>query len=302
MEKFFLDKKVEESINAADLNDYLYDLYLNSSSSRKDIRKGFRRFVAATDLKKRRDMSALHVSSIVVAMASVIFAVCILFAKKPIATEWTSVYTAAGENKELLLDDGTRLHLGPCSSVLYPDSFTGTERKVFAVGDVYFEVAKDESLPFVVSANDINIKVHGTVFHLYSYPGVDDQEVSLAQGSVSVSFGDENKGTIYLEPGEMLTYNEGRNICTKMAFNVDSFQDQMLGKQIFFDNEDLMTISRKLTNRFGVKVIVCDKSLMGQKYYASFVNGEGLEEILSTLSKKGQFSIKHVGDDYLIIN
>lgn len=294
------DKWITNSINDGSINDYLYDLYCNSPSKKADVRMGFIKFTEITGLKHNKSCnSAILYSCISIALASVVLAMFLLFQPKPVVPNWTSMSTTTGEWKDMVLSDGTSLHLGPCSNVVYPDVFSGSVRQIYAVGDVYFDVAKDESHPFVVSSSGTSVKVYGTLFHIYAFPGIEDQEISLAKGSVSVSLRDM-ESEIFLEPGEILKYNKGRNVFVKSKFDVDSFRCQMSGEQIFFDNESLISVAQKLSNRFGERVVVCDNSLIDQKYYASFVNSESLTDILSALSKKGDFSFFQINGDYYI--
>lgn len=300
MEQLDIDKWIKESINSERADDYLFSLYLSSTSNKTDVKRGFRIFAENTGLKRKKNGYALTFSSIAVALVSIAYAVWLSIFSAPTITDWTSVSTLPGEGRDLQLCDGTNIHLGPCSNVFFPSAFNGSERKIFALGDVYLDVAHDETHPFVVSLSGMDVKVHGTKFHLYSFPGVDDQEIALAQGSVSVSIGDGGD-TILLTPGEILKYNKGKKTYRKSQFDADAFNGQMSGKQILFDNESLAEIARKLSNRFGANVVVCDDSLLEQTYYASFINGEDLPEILKILSEKGGFSIKHYNNHYLII-
>lgn len=294
------EKLINDYMKAEAANDDLFNLYKNSSSNTADVHQGFRRFVKNTELNRQRNQSYMSLSCIGIAFASLLAVLWMALTLKPVNENWISTTTDAGESKDLLLCDGSHLHIGPCSSVVYPETFNRNERKIFATGDIYFEVAGDEKRRFVVSSNGLDVIVHGTEFHLYSFPGLDNQEVELAQGSVSVSLRDE-KSEIHLDPGEKLKYNKGLNFILKENFDSYSFYQQMSGAQILFDNDGLLEITRKLSNRFGNKIVVCDDTLLDQTYFASFINGEGLQEILAVLSKQGGFSVKKVGDDYLLM-
>ncbi|WP_442955357.1 FecR domain-containing protein [Pedobacter terrae] len=55
--------------------------------------------------------------------------------------------------------------LNSASSITYPTTFDGPERKVFITGGAYFEVAHNAKKPFKVSFNDQLVEVLGTHFN-----------------------------------------------------------------------------------------------------------------------------------------
>ncbi len=64
--------------------------------------------------------------------------------------------TPRGANYHLQLPDGSKVWLNAASSIRYPTSFTGSERKVEVTGEAYFEVAKNATMPFRVDAGPGN--------------------------------------------------------------------------------------------------------------------------------------------------
>ncbi len=96
--------------------------------------------------------------------------------------------TPNGGQYQLILPDGTQAWLNAASSISFPSVFEGAERRVRITGEVYLEVAKDKSKPFLVNVNDrCAVEVLGTDFNINSYG--DDGKISttLISGSVKVS-------------------------------------------------------------------------------------------------------------------
>jgi len=100
---------------------------------------------------------------------------------------------------KVTLPDGTKVWLNSESSIRYPASFTGNERKVFVTGETYFEVAKDKDKPFRVVAGDITVEALGTQFNINAYNNEPFFSATLVEGSVMVT-----KGTVenILKPGQ----------------------------------------------------------------------------------------------------
>lgn len=108
--------------------------------------------------------------------------------------------TPRGGIFQLTLPDGTQAWLNAESSITYPTRFTGKQRKVRITGEVYFEVAKDASHPFIVSLPAVTrnqeenghwmqVEVLGTHFNINAYNDAEDKQVrtTLLEGTVRVS-------------------------------------------------------------------------------------------------------------------
>src|SRR5258708_7091401 len=62
--------------------------------------------------------------------------------------EYNTLTTPTPAQYHLTLPDGTNIWLNSASSVTYPTSFTGKDRRVTITGEVYFEVSNDKEKPF----------------------------------------------------------------------------------------------------------------------------------------------------------
>lgn len=92
-----------------------------------------------------------------------------------------------GQRAELTLPDGTKVWLNAGSKLSYP-SFFGKERKVFLSGEGFFNVSKNEKVPFIVSTRTIDVKALGTQFNVLCYPESNYTGVYLQEGSVKAYF------------------------------------------------------------------------------------------------------------------
>ena len=98
----------------------------------------------------------------------------------------------------IVLADGTKVWLNAASSLRYPVSFTGNERKVEMTGEVYFEVTHNPQKPFIVSKGSTSVQVLGTHFNVHAYDDETAIKVTLLEGSVKVDKGQ----SVVLKPGE----------------------------------------------------------------------------------------------------
>src|SRR5690606_26021047 len=84
------------------------------------------------------------------------------------------------------LPDGTKVWLNAGSEISYPSSFGTRQREVSIKGEVYFEVAKDPSRPFLVASDGQLVEVLGTHFNINAYQDDDMILTTLSEGRVLV--------------------------------------------------------------------------------------------------------------------
>jgi ferric-dicitrate binding protein FerR (iron transport regulator) len=125
----------------------------------------------------------------------------------------------------IILPDGTKAWLNSASSIRYPTTFTGNERRISVTGEVYFEVATlrlpakgghapGQKMPFKVNVNDhAEIEVLGTHFNVKAYENEPVINTTLLEGSIAISLSYDqqahrakdkgrNTGKLILKPGQ----------------------------------------------------------------------------------------------------
>ena len=256
--------------------------------------EGFKEFALRTGLKRRSFFRAVRRTAISVAASLFLplLAISIWGLKKAsdANTPWAQVNTTFSETRELSLPDGTKVQLRPCSQIIYPEKFFGRTRKVLLTGEAFLDVAKDARRKFVVSAGDMDITVHGTRFNVSSFPGNEEDEVALLEGSVEMSLRGRG-GSVFLSPGELVKYDKQSGTVERRSFAANYYEDVLRAGGLQFNNERLADIAASLTRQFNVNVVVADESLASERYFASFINGEGLDDILAALNTGGHFRI-----------
>lgn len=112
---------------------------------------------------------------------------------------YNTMTTPKGGQYQLTLHEGTRVWLNSESSLRFPVRFSGNERTVFITGEVYFEVAHNETMPFRVNANGVDVKVLGTSFNINSYNNEKYITTTLLSGGVEIGLRGEQA---VLRPGQ----------------------------------------------------------------------------------------------------
>ena len=204
--------------------------------------------------------------------------------------EWVKVSTSVAQTRNVVLPDGTEVTLSPCSQLFYPERFFGRQRKVMLVGEAYLDVVKDVKRKFVVSAGEMDVIVHGTRFSVSSFPEENEEEVALVEGSVEMKFSGEN-GSIFLSPGELVKYDRSTGTTERRKFAANYFEEVVKAGGLQFRNERLGDIVSALNRHFNVTIVIEDNSLADERFFASFINGETSDEILSALNTGDIFHV-----------
>ena len=167
-----------------------------------------------------------------------------------VAMVYNSVRTPRGGQYQLVLPDRTKVWLNAASSVKFPVAFTGTNRVVEVSGEVYFEVAKDATRPFIARVNDVEVKVLGTHFDIMAYGEEEKIATTLLEGSVLVSGGGQ---TNKLTPGQQAVWKNNGSFDMKDDVDMDEVIAWKDGK-FHFNNADIKTIMRQVARWYDVDI------------------------------------------------
>ena len=116
--------------------------------------------------------------------ATGLLATCLILARFLSGPQWTDYTTATGEQRRVVLPDGTSIELNTQSHIRV--SFRPKSREVeLLAGEVLFNVQHDSSRPFRVRARDKVIEDLGTQFSIYLRPDA-TTTVSVLDGRVQI--------------------------------------------------------------------------------------------------------------------
>jgi ferric-dicitrate binding protein FerR (iron transport regulator) len=166
-------------------------------------------------------------------------------------TLYNTVSIPRGGQYRLLLPDGSKVWLNAASSLRFPASFSGTERRVFLSGEAYFEVAKNTAMPFKVSVNDLEVQVTGTHFNINSYADEQNITTTLLEGSVKVS---RNGQIRTLCPSQEVHLTRNGQLTQPVTVDVYAAVAWKEG-YFYFKHSGLKEIMRQLARWYDVDII-----------------------------------------------
>jgi ferric-dicitrate binding protein FerR (iron transport regulator) len=159
-----------------------------------------------------------------------------------------------GAQKELVLEDGSKVWLNAGSVLKYPPHFTGSERLVELNGEAFFEVSGKNGSPFRVLIRDAEVDVLGTFFTVMAYDDEPASRTTLVRGAVKVTNGQVSR---VLEPGEQaeIPYSSP-GVAPEMIYsNVDPKLVLAWKDGIYrFKSTDLCTVMREVARAYDVTV------------------------------------------------
>lgn len=267
--------------------DKAFENFRNRVESQKEIQRTSRRGFS---------LSALWRYAAVVAI--IIAVGCISYWQGEVNVKDTfadiSVEAPLGSKTKLYLPDGTLVWLNAGSRMTYSQGFGVDNRKVELEGEGYFEVKRNEKIPFFVKTKDLQLQVLGTKFNFRDYPEDHEVVVSLLEGKVGLNNLLREEKEAVLSPDERAVLNKANGLLTVESVTASN-ASQWTDGYLFFDEELLPDIAKELERSYNVKIHIANDSLKTFRFYGNFVRREqNIQEVLEALAstEKMQYKIE----------
>lgn len=210
-------------------------------------------------------------------------------------TSETSVsFAAHDEAQRHTLSDGSSVSLNQQSSITAV--FTEKTRRIKMVGEAYFEVAPDPAKPFIVEISGVEIRVVGTQFNVDGRSLSNTVVVSVDEGKVQVSSG---QNTEMLGAGEQATMDTqtGRLIRKQMrpSDNVGAWAN----RRLVFDDIPLSEVLPVLENTYQVSIELGNPALAQCRLQVRF-NNEPIERILLLIAETFSLELTSTNGQFLL--
>jgi transmembrane sensor len=207
------------------------------------------------------------------------------------------VATGVGVRDSLSLSDGTKVVLGPLSSVKVIAGYGSGSREVEIRGDAYFEVVHDSSKPFTVYVGNATVRDVGTKFAVRSNDS-GDIGVSVTEGAVSLAQGRSPKPEVVLKAGDQGTVERGGKVVTHRGAASDDDIAWLNGRLVFRE-APLSEVASSMRRWYGIDLQIADPSLANRHITATF-SGEPPERVLEVLRLALGADIERHGDTAVV--
>ncbi|MCK9618693.1 MAG: FecR domain-containing protein [Lentimicrobiaceae bacterium] len=211
---------------------------------------------------------------------------------------FNQVVVPCGQRKKVWLSDGTLVYLNAGSSLTFPATFYGKTREVYLKGEGFFEVSRNEKVPFIVKTNHIDVKVIGTTFNVSAYNDECIVSAVLVEGKVEVSQKNQilANDEFTLAQGQGLFYSVNSKNSVVNEVDVDDF---VLWKDGLFKFHDmpLVDIVRRVQKYYSLPIQIDGEKLANILVSGKLVLSEDFCEVMKYLSKtiEGSYEKTHDG-------
>jgi len=203
------------------------------------------------------------------------------------ATTPRSFATRRSQTAVLELPDGSRVTLGPASSLRFSDGGVlriGASRDVYLEGEAYLEVKHDATRPFRVHTTAGLVEDVGTEFLVSAYPETPGMRVVVATGTVAL-YGRPSaarRPLLTLAHGDLAELAASGVATLTHDVDVTSYLAWTRG-DLAFDGTRLGDVAPALERWYDVEIRLSDSLLAERRLTATF-RRESLSQVLELLA------------------
>lgn len=182
---------------------------------------------------------------------------------------------------KLELSDGTKVWLNAGSELRYPVQFSGADRNVYLKGEGYFEVARNERMPFHVVMQQATVTVLGTSFNISAYPEENKVLTTLVNGAVRF-YSDKTAKDVVLKPGEQFVLDTESGKTTLAEVDTKQYTAWIDGRFIFRDMP-LEAIMRQLERWYDFRITYVQPEIRSDKFRGVIQRDTRIEDVFKAI-------------------
>ena len=258
------------------------------------------RLVMLGAMKQKEVYTDRHVT-IIDTGSTLIYQACSEADTEGSAVAFNQLETPRGGEYTLILPDGSAVKLNSQSRIRFPVSFDRKSRIVELEGEAFFDVARSETVPFIVSTSGMRITVYGTSFNVSAYDEDSYIQATLVKGTVGISIpGAENRVELKLEPGQQAHYDKKRHAVERKEVNTTLFTAWTSGLFVF-ENEPLEQILQKLARWYDCEVEFSDAALKTEPFTGELERYDSITKILDMISIASDIGFRIEGRKVIVV-
>lgn len=267
-----------------------------------DVDQAFERFRKRTGLNQSGRQSykwyrTWSVAAVAIVLLGLITVTAYWQGSRQIQSNFSDIVVEAplGSKTKLTLPDGSTVWLNAGSKMIYSQGFGVSDRRLAFQGEGYFEVEKNDEMPFLVQTHDVNVIVVGTKFNFRNYPEDEEAVVELLEGKVALENQLKEESVRYLSPNEKMVLHKATG---KMDITSAKVKEATLWTEniLLFDEDLLPDIVRELERSYHVQIEIENEDLKQTRFYGQFNQLEqNIYDVLDMLSETGKLKYHEEG-------
>ena len=267
-----------------------------------DVDQAFERFRKRTGLDQSGRQSykwyrTWSVAAVAIVLLGFITVTAYWQGSRQIQSNFSDIVVEAplGSKTKLTLPDGSTVWLNAGSKMVYSQGFGVSDRRLAFQGEGYFEVEKNDEMPFLVQTHDVNVTVVGTKFNFRNYPEDEEAVVELLEGKVALENQLKEEAVRYLSPNEKMVLHKATG---EMDITSTKVKEATLWTEniLLFDEDLLPDIVRELERSYHVQIEIENEDLKQTRFYGQFNQLEqNIYDVLDMLSETGKLKYHEEG-------
>lgn len=200
------------------------------------------------------------------------------------ATEYRTISTQDDQNRLITLSEGTKIRLNANSSIIIPEVFSPTERKIVLHGEAWFDVAEDKNRPLSIQASRATIQVLGTEFNVKVDTVSRNVQVAVAEGKVSLNDEENRNGTeAILTENTFAMFNLDTDEILIENTPIENYLSWISGR-LYFYNKPLWVVSRYLERIYDTE-FEFEQNSIRELPLSTDMEKQDLTQVLDIISK-----------------
>ncbi len=232
-----------------------------------------------------------------IAAAVIVVAFVGILAIRFLNTDMMEVKTAAGEQKHLVLPDGSEIWLNENTTFSYPEKFADNSRKVKLSGEAFFDIQRDEQKPFSIESDHAVTTVLGTSFLVNDNELSEEAKLIVKTGKVSFKSKSSGKELI-VKAGESAHLEQSGNMAYDEVYQINGLAWR--DKKLVFNDLTISEIVPVFEKYFGLTLQIEDTQLLNCHFTGEFENPKP-EEVLNILCRTLQVEWNKSSDKTITI-
>ena len=197
----------------------------------------------------------------------------------------TNVISADSGLQYVSLDDGSHIWLEEGSSLSYKKGFGTNHRNIKLNGKAFFDVQRNESVPFNIQSDNFEVSVLGTSFT------VDESFVAVKTGKVSVQSSNDEK---------IITANQKVNISSDnlVQSDVEASDINWRNPDLSFDNAPMSQVVSDINLYHDSKIILNNQlETNACNFTAGGLKDASFDDIVEILKRSYDLEVEESGDN-----
>jgi len=180
------------------------------------------------------------------------------------------------------------LNAGSC--LVVPEQFNKLDRGVVLEGEAFFDVARNEQMPFIVRIGDAMALVLGTQFNVRAWDG--SVQVVVEKGEVELRRASDTTGVL-IQTGEMSEVTRMHELRQPRSVNVGYYTAWRYGR-LAFNDMPVPELLAEIERRYDVRCVVTDSTYNSKRITGYFLEAS-LDDFLHNIALALDLHVRHRG-------